>query len=148
MTNLPTDTSASDAQATQPTPPVSPVTPTGNKEVVGGTFDAKETLTDVTGQEMELPNEVASAGVRMQPTTIPIPPPVAQLGVKPAGPSTPVTTSAPTVMLPISDDQIARGLTMSVNESWRWLSEWCTKRLKQLHIGIQNAGGKIIRVKI
>ncbi len=147
MTNLPADTSVTDAQTTQSTPPVSPVTPSGNKEMVGGTIDAKEGLIDVTGQEMALPKEVASAGVHMQPTTIPIPPPVAQLGVKPAGPNVPVSPT-PTVTLPISDDQIAQGLTLSVTESWRWLSEWCVKRLKQLHVGIQTVGGKIIRVKI
>ncbi len=151
MTGLPTDTPNSDRTSPQAAPvapaTVSPITPSGNKEIIGGSIDPKEGLTDATGQEMELPKEVTSAGVRMQPTTIPIPPAVAQLGVKPAGASVPVQTAS-TVALPISDDQIAQGLTKSVTESWRWLSEWCVKRLKQLHVGLQTVGGKLIRVKV
>lgn len=148
MSNLPTDTSTNDTQAAIPSaPPSSPVTPSGNKEVVGASIDTKEGLVDATGQEMELPKEVVSAGVRMQPTTVPIPPAVAQMGVSPSGPSAPVQT-APAVVLPLSDDRIAQGLRQSVADSWRWLSEWCVKRLKQLHIGIRAAGGKFIRVKI
>lgn len=150
MTNLPTPNDQTDDQivsAAQPAAQSSVVTPSGNKEVVVAPIDAKEGLIDATGSEMELPKEVASAGVRMQPTTIPIPQPVAQMGVKPAPASVPVATTA-TVTLPISDDQIARGLTQSVNDSWRWLAEWCVKRLKQLHVGIQKMGNTLIRVKV
>ena len=135
---------------TLPDPPVPTPTPTatpsGNKEAVGG-IDKPEGLQDATGQEMELPKEVASAGVRIQPASIPIPMPVAQMGVKPAGNNVPVQT-VPSVALPLTDDQIAAGLRVSIVSSWRWLSEWCVKRLKQLRVAIQSVGGKNVRVKI
>jgi hypothetical protein len=91
-----------------------------------------------------LSKEVASAGVSIHPTTIPIPPPVAEMGVKPASANIPMPT--PAVTLPISDDQIARGLGKSIRESLRWLAEWCLRRLKQAHIGLQSIHGRLTRV--
>jgi hypothetical protein len=96
-------------------------------------------------QETELSPEIASSGVKVQPTAIPIPPQVSQLGVKPAGQNIPA--AAPTVVLPLSDDQIAAGLTQSVRNSWRWLSEWCVRKLKQVHMGLKNIHGKLTRVR-
>jgi hypothetical protein len=148
MTDLP---NSDDPQGQTP-PPIAPpagvsVVSSGNKEFVGG-MDRPEGLQDVGGHEIELPKEVSQAGVRIQPTTIPIPPAVAQMGVRPAGNNIPVAQPTPSVALPITDDQIAAGLHESVVHSWRWLSEWCVKRLKQIHMAIQSSGGKNIRVKI
>lgn len=118
--------------------------PTGNKEIVGGSMNP-EGLRDATGQEIELPKEVVSSGVRIQPTVIPIPQPVSSLGVKPSGNNIPVQTTT-TVVLPLSDAQIAAGLHASITNSVRWLAEWCVKRLKHLHIAIKNIHGSFVRV--
>lgn len=120
------------------------VSPAGNKEIVGGS-DRPEGLIDATGQEMDLPREVVSAGVRIQPTQVSIPPPVAQMGVQPAGNN--VSTPAQQVSLPLTDDQIVKGLHLGIVNSVRWLAEWCVKRLKQLHKAVAG-GGKNIRVKV
>lgn len=93
-----------------------------------------------------LPKEVASAGVAVQPTTIPIPAPVAKLGVQPGAANVPMPPA--TVTLPITDDQIAQGLGKSVRESFRWLAEWCVRRLKQVHMGLQSIHGKLTRVRV
>lgn len=106
----------------------------------------EQSLRDMTGQEFELPKEVQTAGVRMQPTTVSIPAPVASLGVKPSGANIPVQTKS-SVVLPLSDDQIARGLHESITNSVRWLAEWCVRRLKHLHIRLQEVQGKYIEVK-
>ena len=106
-------------------------TPTGNKEVVGGSNNPPEGLRDATGKEVIIPKEVAAAGVKVRPTTIPIPPAVANMGVKPAGMNVPVQTTS-TVILPLSDSQIASGLHQSITSSLRWLAEWCIRRLKQV----------------
>ena len=98
------------------------------------------------GHPSELPKEVASAGVTIQPTTIPIPQPIAQMGVAPGPANIPMPTAATT--LPITDDQIAQGLGKSIKESFRWLAEWCIRRLKQVHIGLQSIHGKLTRVPI
>src|SRR5436190_1471766 len=116
--------SSSDPNVSSPS--VTSVTPSGNKETVGGAINPPESLRDATGQEFELPKEVASAGVRMQPTTVAIPPKVASMGVKPAGQNVPIQT-APTIAMPLTDDQIAVGLHMGVTNSLRWLSEWCVR---------------------
>lgn len=129
-----------------PTPPPPTATPTGNKETVGG-IDIPEGLRAAGGTEIALPKEVISAGVRVQPTSIPIPVPVAQMGVAPAGKNI-VPSQAVTVTLPLTDDQIAQGLRQSITSSWLWLAHWCIKRLKQLHLGIKSVQGKMIRVNI
>ncbi|RJR24113.1 hypothetical protein C4578_03500 [Candidatus Microgenomates bacterium] len=36
----------------------------------------------------------------------------------------------PTIVLPISHTQYARGLTQKVTESIRWLTEWCLRVIK------------------
>ncbi len=89
------------------------------------------TLKDVSGKEIELPKEVVAAGVTTQPTTVQLPAAVTQMGVTPVGNS--VVTQVPAVALPLTDDQIALGLKQSIVSSWRWLAEWCVRRLKQFH---------------
>lgn len=116
----------------------------GNKEVVGG-GGQPDTLRDATGQEAAIPKEVASAGVRIHPTIVPIPQRVSQMGVKPAGANIPVQT-ATTVVLPMSDEAISTGLGQGVTSSWRWFSEWCLRRMKQLHVIVKIVHGKLIRV--
>lgn len=89
------------------------------------------TVKDVSGIEIELPKEVAAAGVKPQPASVQLPQAVVQMGVTPIEQATP--PPAATVVLPLTDDQIARGLKQSITSSWRWLAEWCVRKLKQLH---------------
>jgi hypothetical protein len=117
----------------------------GNKEVVGGPSES-EVMHDSTGAEFELPKEVSSAGVRIQPTAIPIPPKVAQMGVAPAGQNVPVQTKS-SVVLPLSDAQIAAGLHAGITDSIRWLAVWCSRRLKHFHIALKNIQGSLVRVQ-
>ena len=97
------------------------------------------------GEETEVSPEVASSGVKVQPISIPIPPKVGAMGVKPAGQNIPA--AAPAVILPISDDEIALGLKQSIWSSWRWISEWCVRRLKQVHRGLKTIHGSLTRMK-
>lgn len=92
----------------------------------------------------DLPKEVTSAGVTIHPTTISMPAAVTQMGVTPGPANIPMPTAA--TALPITDDQIAQGLGKSLKESFRWLAEWCVRRLKQVHIGLQSVRGKLVRV--
>ena len=95
--------------------------------------------------ETEISGEVASSGVKVQPTSIPIPPQVGAMGVRPAGQNIPAAT--PAVTLPLSDDQIAAGLKQSVLSSWRWLAQWCVRRLQQVHMGLKSIHGRLTRVR-
>lgn len=117
-----------------------------SKEIEGRVGLGEPGLRDVSGQEVELPKEVASAGVKVRPTTVAIPQSVAQLGVKPAGVNVPAQGAA-AIALPLTDDQIATGLHQSIASSLRWFAEWCLRRLKQLHMGIKYIHGKVMRVK-
>jgi hypothetical protein len=148
MNDLPDPAQSSvTSNAQDPNPKsVSSTYSSGNKEVMSGGFSSQESLKDVTGQELDLPKEVVSAGVRMQPTTISIPPPIAKLGVQASGSNVPVQTS-PAVVLPLTDDQIAKGLHEGINNSVRWLAEWCMRRLKHLHYTLKSVHGSLIRVK-
>ena len=115
-----------------PTPVPTPISqPNKEAEVVGL---PSEVPFKPAGQEVELSPEVASSGVTVQPTSIPIPQPVQKMGVGAIGQNVaPPTTAVP---LPLSDDQIATGLKQSVWSSWRWLAEWCVRKLKQVHRGL------------
>lgn len=109
-----------------------------SKEIEVGGVSSGETfpLKDVGTKEFELPKEVTSAGVKIQPTTVQIPPKVSDLGVKPAGSSVPVGTGQ-SITLPLTDAQIAEGLKQSITSSWRWLAVWCERKVKQV-FRIQN----------
>ena len=145
MNDLP---NSSDPNVTPPTPTAQPVsaTPSGAKEVEPGGAAPQEGMRDATGQEVKLAPEVSSAGVKIHPTTVSIPPPVAKMGVKPLGQNVPVQTTS-TVVLPLTDDQIAVGLHQSITNSFRWLAAWCVRRLKQVHIVLKNVHGTLIRTK-
>ncbi len=134
MNDLPTSASpqANQPVSTQPSVPMNPVGSSNKEAGVGGGLEVG--LRDVSAQEVELPKEVASVGVKVQPTTIPIPPPVQQLGVQPTGQNVPV--QQPPRRVPLTDDQIVQGLKQGVTTSWRWLAEYCVRRLKQLHHGV------------
>jgi hypothetical protein len=136
------------SDSTQVSAPIVPAstTPSGAKEVEPGVIVPKEGLRDATNQETELSAEVSSAGVYKHPTIVPIPRPVAKMGVKPAGQNIPVTTTS-TVVLPLTDDQIAVGLHQSITNSIRWLAAWCVRRLKKAHIVFKNVHGKFVRTK-
>lgn len=82
------------------------------------------------GKEAPLAAEVSGAGVQLHPTSVPLPQPVQQLGVKQVGTTQQVPTQ--TIALPLSDDQIAKGLHQSITSSLRWLAEWCIRKMKQL----------------
>jgi len=132
-----------DLPTTTPIPtPVS--TGSINKEAEAGGLPSEVPFRPA-GQEVELSPEVVSSGVKVQPTSIPIPQPVVQMGVQAVGQN--VAPSAPTLILPLSDDQIATGLKQSVWSSWRWMAEWCVRKLKQLHMGIKTIHGKLTRVR-
>lgn len=131
-----------------PKPAVAPIAPQGagvakEVEVIHAAPVETPTLTEV-GQEAPLSEELSHVGVSLHPTTIEIPKTVAQLGVKPVGHSAPVQ-AVPTVVLPLSDEKIAEGLHQSITSSWRWLAQWCIRRLKELHIALNAKGGKVVR---
>ena len=121
----------SDAPVVAPPDPVVG-TPSGAKEMEFGRIASPEVpLRDVSAQEIELPKEVSQAGVSITPTTIPIPANVQQMGVAPAGVN--VQAVATPQVVPLTDVQIVEGLKQGVKTSWRWLAEWCVRRIKQLH---------------
>lgn len=136
MNDLPTP-----IQGTNPPPAPGGIT---SKEKETGGIGA-ETPLRPTGIETEISPEVIASGVKVQPTTIPIPPPVQQMGVTPAGQNIPAVS--PAVTLPLSDDQIALGLKQSIWSSWRWLAQWCVRRLKQVHMTLKNIHGRLTRVR-
>lgn len=122
-----------DTSGKSTSPPVSTATVGIGKESEGISISDSETGLQAAGAEIELPKEVSAVGVKQQPTVIPIPPPVGKLGVQPAGANIPVQTS-PSVVIPLSDSELAQGLHISVINSFRWLAQWCQRQLKMLKI--------------
>ena len=100
-------------------------------------------ITEV-GQEAPLAPELSHVGVALHPTTVELPKIASQLGVKPVGQAVPMPTVS-TIVLPLSDEKIAEGLHQSITSSWRWLAQWCIRRLKELHVALNAKGGKVVR---
>lgn len=103
------------------------------KESEGMNLTDRETGLQAAGAELELPKEVSAVGVKQQPTVVPIPLPIGKLGVKPSGSNIPIQTH-PSIVIPLSDSELAQGLHISVINSFRWLAEWCQKQLKILNV--------------
>ncbi len=110
------------------------ISPTGSfgKEQERGAIGSSESALQDLGKEMDLPKEVVSAGVKTQPITVSIPPPVSNLGVKASGGTVVPTIKMSSTTLPLSDVQIAEGLHTNITSSFRWLAEWCRYKLKKL----------------
>ncbi len=146
--NVMSDTLPQSNTSPSPPPPGAPPQPTGSmgKETGPHISFVETPLMQEVGQETPLSNEVAKAGVTIQPTSVTMPPSVQELGVKVVGSSSPaVSVASPAVTLPLSDDQIARGLHQSIMSSWRWLAVWCVRQLKQAHVMLKTFHGKITR---
>ncbi len=114
-----------------------------SKEKEGIGLGSSELPLTAVGMEGELPKEVIGAGVKVQPTSLSVPPVVQKMGVQPVG-GQPATVSSSAVALPLTNDQIAQGLHQSITTSWRWLAEWCVRKLKQLHRVLKSVGRKIV----
>lgn len=98
------------------------------------------------GKETELSPEVVKAGVKMSADSIVLPKLVQQMGVQAVGPQAPAAAQAAAISLPLSDEQIAKGLHQSIMTSWRWLAEWCKRQLLQAHLTIKSMQGKTVRM--
>lgn len=94
--------------------------------------------------------EVESAGVKVSSDQIEIPPDLQNLGVRHSGSNVPTQSSSQvsTVVLPLSDDQVLKGLHAPIISAFRWLSIWCMRQLKKAHLVIKNVHGKMTRVPI
>ena len=103
------------------------------------------TVTEI-GKEVELPAEVVKAGVRMSSDSVELPKFVQQMGVQSVAPAVAATTLSPVITLPLSDEQIAKGLHQSIMTSWRWLAQWCKRQLQQAHLIIKSMNGKTVRI--
>lgn len=110
--------------------------------------NSPDTVSEITS-EVEIPSEVEKAGVVSFKETIELPPDIRKLGVTQIGASVPVQNAPllPQVDLPISDSQVVVGLHAGIGNAFRWLANWCIKKLKKAHVALKVIHGKIIRVK-
>lgn len=132
MNDLPSVTTDNTVPTQQPVAQV--ISPSLSPEQEGMTIGSPEIALKDVGIEMELPKEVEAVGIKVQPTTVTIPTNVQKMGVQPAGNQVPLPTT--TIVLPLTNDQITVGLHQSITSSFRWLAEWCVRKLKQLHTSI------------
>jgi len=108
-------------------------TPQGKEGEVVRVATAEFPLQEVGG-EVELPQEVISSGVQVHSTRPSLPEVVVDQGVVGVGEAMPsVQPLGSSVVLPLTDEQIAKALHQSVSTSVRWLAEWCVKKMKMVH---------------
>lgn len=125
-----------------------PTKPTGSMAKEAGphiTFSEQPIVTEI-GKDIPLPSEVAKAGVTLNPTTIELPSVVKKMGVRAVDNAVaPIPTQKPVAPMPLSDEEIAKGLHQSISSSWRWLAEWCVRQLKEAHVFLKTMHGQIVR---
>lgn len=95
--------------------------------------------------EINLPKEIAEhvKEVSQRPE---IPEDIEKAGLAHTGTASPVKkATGKTVKLPLTDDEIAKGLHAHIWESIRWMAVWCARKLKKAHIAIKEVHGKLIR---
>ena len=132
VTTAPSDQTVGPQDDKQPQEPIT-ISP-GGKEAGSFSLDSKEFPLSPVGHEVELSKEVQSAGVKVHPATVPLSQTVSDQGVQSVGHNVPPQpTSGSTITLPLTDEQIEKGLKENVSLSIRWLAEWCTFQLKKVH---------------
>jgi len=110
------------------------------------TAELKEAVEEV-GKEIEPAKEIEKLGVQLKKEEIKLPPAVEKMGVRPSGAAMPAP-SAPAVTLPLTDDQVVKGLAFPLISSLRWLAEFCLRQLKKAHIGLKKVHGKMVRIEV
>ncbi len=80
--------------------------------------------------------EVEQAGVVAHKEHIEVPPDLKNLGVTQSGSSTPVddTGQLKDLKLPLTKEQIQKGLHAKIIDSIAWLAQWCMKQIKRSKI--------------
>lgn len=97
--------------------------------------------------EFEVPKEVASHVSKVQ-EHIEIPPDLKSIGVSAPHSHGKVSDALQKELeLPLTDDQIGQGLHADIKNSWRWLSQWCVKKLNRAGFRLREVGQHSIREK-
>lgn len=124
----PFDGTSADAQA----PADRQGVPAGAKEqeVVGQVGDSELVPIVELHEPRELPEEVAGWLERVERDDIPEPATIVHEG-KPI--VSPVAPNQAQVTLPLTADDLKKGLHQKLIESFRWLAEWCWRLIKKYH---------------
>jgi hypothetical protein len=109
-----------------------PISVGGMSKEIGGGINvnfAELSRNAEVGKDIDLPKEVVAVGVQQTPSVVSIPPVLQTHGVQAAGQNVTLGNGS-TVILPITDAEVKVGLKKSITDSWRWLAEWCIRKLK------------------
>ena len=135
------------ATPTATTPAQTVPAPTKEQEPGGGVV-GEIAIEEAPSEHKELaPKKELGEVVQPIPTKPEIPPAVERSGaVQHTGPTTPIPQQpSPTITLPLSDEEIVRGLHAHVWQSIRWLAVWCVRKLQKARIRVKELHGKLIR---
>lgn len=93
----------------------------------------------------EISKEVENAGIKARHEEIRVDVELQNIGVNATGTST-VVPANPTVVLPIPDDEVEKGLHQKIFLSISWLAQWCIFQLKRAHLTLKIIRGRVMRV--
>lgn len=120
------------------TPVLQPIQPVGS---VGGKEKAiipnSEIPVEDVGSLPELSAELKETGIEKVSETIELPQSVVKAGLTHTGPTIDFASENPLpVKIPLTDDQIQKGLHQKVADSILWLAYWCLRQVKVAHARI------------
>ncbi len=120
-------------------------------------FSSKEsepapTILDKVGEVSKIPerkeriqkSESRKNNVSIRPENIKVSKDLQKIGVQPV--KTGKFTYAQDIKLPISDDDVLKGLNKPITSSWRWLSTLSIYILRLAHLSLKKIHGKVRRV--
>ncbi|MBI2029482.1 hypothetical protein HYT02_03640 [Candidatus Gottesmanbacteria bacterium] len=93
----------------------------------------------------EISIELKDVGVKARQEEIRVDVELQNMGVNATGTSTPMPVN-PTIVLPIPDSEVEKGLHQKIFLSIRWLAEWCMFQLKRAHLTLKVIHGRVRRI--
>jgi len=132
MSTLPSSSQNSDFTQPSQGNGVISTTPQGKEGEAVRVATAEFPLQEV-GSEIELSKEVILSGVQVHSADKPPQIIEEQSVVRVAQAAPKAQIPGDSVVLPLTDEQIAKALHQSVTTSVRWLAEWCVRKMKVVH---------------
>lgn len=109
------------------------------QEPASAVFETQTVVEDVVDPEVKQFVEIRKERVQIDPE-------LKKLGVERSDDEYGLSLKQKTVVLPISDAMVMKGLHASITSSLRWLAEWAEYLLKKAHITLKRIHGHVVRM--
>lgn len=113
---------------------------------------SKDVTIEEVNKEPEVSSELREIGIKQREEKIELAPDVRKLGVHASSPPSQISLEKQSSLssktnLPLTDEQIVKGLHVKLTNSLRWLALWCLRQLRRTQTTLKEIHGRVIRVE-